>query len=90
MRGFKNLLCYDRYSSGPQTPQKGDKYDLPELEPMKLPGTMGQFTGNVMYPNDESAVWDVDRKEPVLIDAHPLSGQCFCLVCRACTWQDCE
>lgn len=29
---------------------------------MKLPGTMGEYTGNVMYPNDDSAVWDVNRK----------------------------
>lgn len=33
-----------------------------KLEPMKLPGKLNQFTGNVMYPNDDSAVWDVNRK----------------------------
>ena len=31
-----------------------------ELEPLKLPGKLGGFTGNVMYPNEESAVWDVN------------------------------
>ena len=33
-----------------------------ELEPMKLPGRGNEWTHNVMYPNDQSAVWDVDRK----------------------------
>lgn len=40
------------------------------LEPMKLPGKLGQFTGTVMYPNDESAVWDVNRKPMTLFGAH--------------------
>ena len=31
-----------------------------ELEPLKLPGNLGEYTGNVMYPNEESSVWDVD------------------------------
>ena len=33
---------------------------LKELEPLKLPGKMAEYTGNVMYPNEESAVWDVN------------------------------
>ena len=33
---------------------------LKELEPLKLPGKLAEYTGNVMYPNEESAVWDVD------------------------------
>ena len=33
---------------------------LKELEPLKLPGKIAEYTGNVMYPNEESAVWDVD------------------------------
>lgn len=53
-----------RYSAGPGAPQVPEKDDsLPELEPMRLPGSLGEYTGNVMYPNDESAVWDVDRKD---------------------------
>lgn len=31
-----------------------------ELEPLKLPGKLGEFTGNVLYPDDNSAVWDVN------------------------------
>ncbi len=31
-----------------------------ELEPLKLPGKLGLFTGNVLYPDDNSAVWDVN------------------------------
>ena len=33
---------------------------LKELEPLKLPRKIAEYTGNVMYPNEESAVWDVD------------------------------
>ena len=33
-----------------------------ELEQLKLPGKLGQFTGNIMYPNEDSAVWNVDRE----------------------------
>lgn len=33
---------------------------LKELEPLKLPKKIADYTGNVMYPNEESAVWDVD------------------------------
>ena len=29
---------------------------------MKLPGKLGTMTGNVLYPNDDSKLWDVDRK----------------------------
>ncbi len=31
-----------------------------ELEPLRLPGKLGLFTGNVLYPDDNSAVWDVN------------------------------
>ncbi len=33
-----------------------------ELEPMKLPGRLADYTGNVLYPDENSAVWDVDGK----------------------------
>ena len=36
---------------------------LKELESLKLPGKLSEYTGNVMYPNEESSVWDVDRKQ---------------------------
>ena len=29
---------------------------------MKLPGDLEKWTGNVMYPDKESAVWDVNSK----------------------------
>ena len=48
------------YSSGQQQPQIREDSGLKELEPLKLPGKLGAFTGNVMYPNEESAVWDVN------------------------------
>ncbi|XP_064393043.1 NADH-ubiquinone oxidoreductase 49 kDa subunit-like [Halichondria panicea] len=35
-----------------------------ELEPLKLPGKLGLFTGNVLYPDDNSAVWDVNEPVP--------------------------
>ena len=35
---------------------------------MKLPGQGSEWTGNVMYPNDQSAIWDVDRKPLVLFE----------------------
>ena len=39
---------------------------LKELEPLKLPGKIAEYTGNVMYPNEESAVWDVDSMSTML------------------------
>ena len=53
------LLPFIRlYSSG--QPQTKEDSGLKELEPLKLPGKLTAFTGNVMYPNEESAVWDVN------------------------------
>ena len=34
-----------------------------ELEPIKLPGKLAEYTGNVLYPNDDSAVWDVNGED---------------------------
>ena len=50
------------YSSGQRQPQVKEDSGLKELEPLKLPGKLGTFTGNVMYPNEESAVWDVNGR----------------------------
>ena len=36
-----------------------------ELEPLKLPGRLAEYTGNVLYPNEDSAVWDVNGKQRV-------------------------
>ena len=52
------LLFIRLYSSG--QPQTKEDSGLKELEPLKLPGKLTAFTGNVMYPNEESAVWDVN------------------------------
>ena len=32
-----------------------------ELERIKLPGKWSQWTGNVLYPDENSAIWDVTR-----------------------------
>ena len=57
--------CYSDVS--PLEPKEEGVGQLPEvarkeLEPLKLPGKLSGFTGNVMYPNDDSAVWDVNRE----------------------------
>lgn len=31
-----------------------------ENKPLKLPGALATMTGTVMYPDEESAKWDVD------------------------------
>lgn len=48
-------------SQSVQTSTKPDDSQK-ELEPLKLPGKLGSYTGNVLYPNDDSAVWDVNGK----------------------------
>ena len=52
---------------------------MKELEPLKLPGKLAGFTGNVLYPNEESAVWDVNGMLIVtlttpIIGASPVSS----------------
>ena len=42
-------------------PRKGLKVDDEELD---LPEALKGWTGNVMYPSEESAIWDVDHVEP--------------------------
>lgn len=49
---------------------------LKELEPRKLHGKLAGYTGNVMYPNEESAVWDVDSKSILVV----IQRDCYCLV----------
>lgn len=31
-----------------------------EIKPLKLPGVLSTMTGTVLYPDEESAKWDVD------------------------------
>lgn len=53
------------YSNGHVTPEKAGETAVNELEPLRLPGKLAAFTGNVLYPNEDSAVWDVDGKKMV-------------------------
>lgn len=48
-----------RYASARQWQQ-----DKEELEPLKLPGALSEYTGNVLYPDEESAKWDIDEPVP--------------------------
>lgn len=50
-----------RLSSTYRQPELNEKA-MEELQPMKLPGNLSNWTGNVMYPSEQSAVWDVTRK----------------------------
>ena len=36
-----------------------------ENKPLKLPGVLSTMTGTVMYPDEESAKWDVDGMDKV-------------------------
>ncbi|XP_065844858.1 NADH-ubiquinone oxidoreductase 49 kDa subunit-like [Oscarella lobularis] len=38
--------------------------DEQEARPLQLPGVLGEMTGNVLYPDKESAKWDVDHYVP--------------------------
>ena len=51
-----------RYAQSVQTGLKPQDESQKELEPLKLPGRLAEYTGNVMYPNEDSAVWDVNGK----------------------------
>ena len=55
------LLYVCRWSSGSQQHAE-DSVVMQELAPRKLPGKLSEWTGNVMYPNEDSAVWDVNSK----------------------------
>ena len=50
------------YSASEADPDQRADAALKELEPLKLPGKLADFTGTVLYPNEESAVWDVDGR----------------------------
>ena len=49
---------------------------LKELEPLKMPRNIAEYMGNVMYPNEESAAWDVDSK--FCPRALSVCGLCVC------------
>ena len=54
-------VYFHRYCSQSVQPStKAQNNSQKELEPLKLPGKLGTYTGNVLYPSDDSAVWDVN------------------------------
>ena len=55
------MPALSRLSSTHRQPELNEKA-MEELQPMKLPGSLSKWTGNVMYPDDQSAVWDVTRR----------------------------
>ena len=65
--GSLTLFCYAfdcrRYAQSVQTGVKPLDESQKELEPLKLPGRLAEYTGNVLYPNEDSAVWDVNGKQ---------------------------
>ena len=38
-----------------------------ELRPYKLPGELNDWTGNVLYPDEESKKWDVNGMTIILL-----------------------
>ena len=75
----------DGHKSSAELVEEDREAALKELEPLKLPGKLAEYTGNVMYPNEESAVWDVDREcfclcvsmQSVVLWVHCMQGACI-------------
>ena len=65
---FHSLLTLSRYLR-----------HLPESEveeenkPLKLLGVLSTMTGTVMYPDEESAKWDVDGMNILILGLHIMS-----------------
>lgn len=81
---------YRSSSTGTKPPGPGPRSEeeaMLELAPMKLPGKLNQFTGTVMYPNEDSAVWDVNRKGTP-IEAHQNIHILPVYTCRACSREE--
>ena len=57
---LNGLNLYRCYSQSVQTSTKAKDDSQKELEPLKLPGKLGEYTGNVLYPSEDSSVWDVN------------------------------
>ena len=51
-----DLFSFRYFSEKPEQLEPKDN----ELSPLKLPGQLSTMTGNVLYPNEESSVWDVN------------------------------
>ena len=62
-----SLFCLNSYL---RRLQEGEVED--ENKPLKLPGVLSTMTGTVMYPDEESAKWDVDgrHKFPLSIEVN--------------------
>ena len=58
-----NTFVRRRYAQSVQTGVKPQDESQKELEPLRLPGRLAEYTGNVLYPNEDSAVWDVNGKQ---------------------------
>ena len=59
---FFNTFDCRPYAQSVQTGLKPQDESQKELEPLRLPGRLAEYTGNVLYPNEDSAVWDVNGK----------------------------
>ncbi|XP_003386058.1 PREDICTED: NADH-ubiquinone oxidoreductase 49 kDa subunit-like [Amphimedon queenslandica] len=60
LRGLSGARKFSLYRKGPEI-----NYEtLKELEPVKLPGKLNDWAGNVLYPNEDSAIWDVTNFVP--------------------------
>jgi len=46
-----------------------------DIQPLKLPGQLGQMTGTVMYPDESSAKWDVDGRFTVVMNVLSLKNK---------------
>ena len=51
------IVSFDFYSFLRRLPESEVE---DENKPMKLPGVLSTMTGTVLYPDEESAKWDVD------------------------------
>ena len=58
-------------SSGQASPETDEEKVIKELEPLRLPGKLAGFTGNVMYPDGESSVWDVNGRRGTELTSYP-------------------
>ena len=58
--GLLTMHHHRRFNSSFDTKQDEDDFVArnKQLEPMKLPGGLNKWTGTVMYPNEETELWD--------------------------------
>ena len=75
-----------------------------ELKPLDLPGGLAGFTGNVLYPDEQSDVWNTDGEGDAcrsvewngnlvcFTHMYTLTHACthtHACTLRACPWEDC-